>query len=422
MSSDPDPAVLHTRAAGRRRRPAADPPAPGPGAFRDDFGEELALILDLDTWRAGRDLDEEYRRVEREVRQAVETETDYQRYIRRELHPLLADGPDAPPGAGRHRVEQAEIADAHRGLLFNGAVEACDGTNQVHDTLALTIHQIGVSLVSYRGERDSWQQRLFRRDVHLRGDDPAEAVMDLLRRRERRGGLHPTPRDALSDLAQRGLTSYAERAVLADKSCAPWRMGHGSPAPLELIGARFTDLVLSSIKVIRRLIDHGRFVFIASEPSDRALLTLGQGLHPLEYAIVGTLRERIAPYLEDWAPAHPPSVDTAWDGATLPPEEWVCRFRDTVAPRVVYGLYRATLLAPPQLFYAHADHAHVAARIALADSVLLEQRGFPLLIDLADRVCNSIYGGGSLRDMAAAAYAAAGAPFRFQSERATRAR
>jgi hypothetical protein len=420
MSSDPDPAVLHTRAAGGRRRPAAAVPALDPGAFRADFGEELSAILNLDTWRAGRDLDEEYRRVEREVRQAVDSETDYQRYIRRELHPLLAEGPEAPPGAGRHCVESAEIAETHRGLLFNGAVEACDGTSQVHDTLALTIHQIGVSLVSYRGERDSWQQRLFRRDLRLRGEDPAEAVMDLLRRRERRGGLHATPRDLLSELARRGLMSYAERAVLADKSQAPWRMGHGSPAPLELIGANFTDLVIESIKVIRRLIEHGRFVFVASEPSDRALLTLGQGLRPLEYAIVGTLRERIAPYLEDWAPAHRPCVDAAWDGQTLPPQEWVRRFRDTVAPRVVYGLYRATLLAPPQLFYAHVEHAHVAARIALADSVLLEQRGFPLLIDLADRVCQSVYGGGSLKEMAAAAYAAAGAPFRYGSERSTR--
>jgi len=388
--------------------------------FRDDFGEQLPAVLNLDTWRAGRDLDEEYRRIEREVRQAVECESDYQRSIRREIHPLLATAPSAPPGAGCHAVTPAEVAAVHRGLLFNGAVEACDGTSHVHDTLALTIHQIGVSLVSYRGERDCWQQRLFRRDLRLRNRDPVEEVMDLLERRGRRGGLHATPRDVLSELAQRGLMSFAERAVLADKAQAPWRLGHGSPAPLELIGAKFTDLVIESIKVIRRLIDHRRFVFVASEPSDRALLTIGQGLYPLEYAIVGTLPERIAAYLDHWTPTHRPTVDAAWDGEVLPPEEWVRRFRDVVAPQVVYGLYRATLLAPPQLFYAHVDHAHVAARIAIADSVLLEERGFPLLIDLADRVCKSVYAGGSLKEMAEAAYAATEAPFRYQSERATR--
>jgi hypothetical protein len=77
-------------------------------------------------------------------------------------------------------------------------------------------------------------------------------------------------------------------------------------------------------------------------------------------------------------------------------------------------------LAPPQVFYAHEELAHVAARIALADSVLQEQRGFPLLIDLADGVCRSVYGGGSLEDLAEVAYAAAGAPFRYGSERDTR--
>jgi hypothetical protein len=43
-----------------------------------------------------------------------------------------------------------------------------------------------------------------------------------------------------------------------------------------------------------------------------------------------------------------------------------------------------------------------------------------MLIDLADHVCRSVYGGGSLREMAETAYARAGAPFRFQSERHTR--
>ena len=43
--------------------------------------------------------------------------------------------------------------------------------------------------------------------------------------------------------------------------------------------------------------------------------------------------------------------------------------RTTVASKVVVGLYRATRLAPAQVFYAHEDHAHLAAHIAIADSV-----------------------------------------------------
>jgi hypothetical protein len=83
-------------------------------------------------------------------------------------------------------------------------------------------------------------------------------------------------------------------------------------------------------------------------------------------------------------------------------------------------VYRASVLAPPQTFYAHKDHAHVAARIALADSVLLAGRGFPVLIDMADRLCKAPYGGGSLADLANAAYARAGAALRYGSERQNR--
>ncbi|MCC7106760.1 MAG: hypothetical protein IT307_16630, partial [Chloroflexi bacterium] len=65
-------------------------------------------------------------------------------------------------------------------------------------------------------------------------------------------------------------------------------------------------------------------------------------------------------------------------------------------------------------------HTHLAAHIALADSVLQEHRGFPLLIDLADRICAATFGPDSLVEPLLAAYARAGAPFRFLSERASR--
>jgi hypothetical protein len=406
----------------RRSRRAA-PVGPGIDAdtFREEFDEDLTKLLDLGTWRTGRDLDDEYRRLEEEVRRAVECETEFQAIIRELVHSRLAAGEDAPPGAGRYAVSAEEVRDVHHGLLFNGAVDACDGTSHVHKRLALSIHHVGVSLVSYAGNCDTWHHRLFRRDVRQRSKDPVEAALDLLERRGRRGrGLHEDRQDQLSELARRGLMSFGERAVLAQRSTAEWRMGHGSPAPLELICNYMTDLVVESIRVIRQLIDYQRFVFVASEPDDLALLTIGQGLFPLEYAIVGTLRDRIRDHLENWAPTQPATVDLSWDGEELTPQEWVIRFRDEVAPQVVYGVYRATALAPPQLFYAHVEQADVAARIAIADSVLMEQRGFPMLIDLADRVCQMVYGGGSLEEMAEAAYAAAGAPYRYGSERGTR--
>jgi hypothetical protein len=391
-------------------------------AFSQAFGEPLAEVLNVAKWRTGVDLVREFARIEDEVRDAAAFEDAHQRRFREHIFPKLKD-PDRLPEMGHYRVAAAEIAEIQQGLLFNGGVEGCDGTSQVHDTLALTIYQIGVSLVSYRGDQGTWCQRLFRRDLRQDLGDPVEATLALLKARNARGGLNqPDDAASLSQLARRAVMSFAERAILVDRSNAVWRIGHGSPAPFELLsGAGNPDVAIESIKLLRRLIEvKKKFVYVASEPAYPLALTIGQALHPLEFAILGTLEDRIAPAVETVHFSSTASVDDRWDGERMQPEKWVMRFRDEVAPQVLTGVYRASHWSPPHLFYCHRDYFHLAARLVLADSVLQPQRGFPLLIDLADRMCKSVYGGGSLEELAGVAYARAGVPFRYQSERANR--
>ena len=94
---------------------------------------------------------------------------------------------------------------------------------------------------------------------------------------------------------------------------------------------------------------------------------------------------------------------------------------EEVASQVVVGLYRASLYAPAQLFYAHVRHADLAAHIVLADSMLQEPRGFPLPIDLGRPVCTAVFGG-SLQKLTETAYAEAGVPWRYFGERTTHKR
>ena len=89
-------------------------------------------------------------------------------------------------------------------------------------------------------------------------------------------------------------------------------------------------------------------------------------------------------------------------------------------PRIVKGVFRASELSPAQIFYAHEEHAHEAALIAIADSVLQEDRGFPMLIDLADTLCRATFGRETLIGSTQTAYAEAGEPFRYMTERQTR--
>jgi hypothetical protein len=407
------------------RAPVDQPETISPEAFAEGFGEDLRSTLDLASWRSGRDLGVEYARLTKLVSEAVRDETQWQRRIREDVFPQIGQGQNLPPCVGVWQAKVEEIQRVHAGLLFNGGVEAADGTHTAHDTLPLTVHQIGVSLVSYRGDEGTWHQRLFRRDLRQSTGEPLDVALQLLERRARRAALnHDEPRDSLGTLARQALMAYAERAVLLDRSTARWRMGHGTPVPWALLtGGGSIDLMVEATRLLHRLLCvHKRFVFVASEPRDRALLTIGQALPPLHYAIVDTLTANIQRTVEHGHYGGRVSVDMTWHDGTViaDPHAWVRRFRDEVGPEVVMGIYRAADIAPPHVFFAHRDHAHLAAQIAIADSLLCEDRGFPMLIDLADHVCRSVFGSKSLQAIAGDAYAAAGAPLRFFSERTTR--
>jgi len=380
--------------------------------FQTAFGEPLEQALDLDTWRPGAELATMYERVQREVSEAVRQEGEMHREIRRQIFPLLKTRPLRPACAGVFRTTVEQVETVHSQLLFNGGVEACDGTIAAHDTLPVTITQIGVSLVSYSGDQGSWGQRLFRRDLRAAGASAIEETLEILERRRTRGAVdQPSKRDQLSDLARRGIMAFAERAVLLRKSTAVFRMGHGNPLAYELVtGSGSPQLCEMSCSILRDLVSFGKFVYIPSGPKERELLTIGGALQPLEYAIVDSLKDK----LERVAQGH--YRGEHWTGAKKAVDQLVAEAGD----KVVIGVYRASSYAPPQVFYAHADHAHEAALVAIADSVLQEHRGFPMLIDLADKVCGMMFGGSTFAASTQLAYADAGEPYRYLAERSTR--
>lgn len=409
------------------RRTIATPAPTSARTFEEAFGEPLRRVLDLSTWSNGDDLAQVYERVATEVEAAVRQEARVRGPIRGDLFPRIGKGPGAPRGAGVYQATLEDLKRIHHGLLFTGGVEVCDATSYSHDTLPLTVTQLGVVLVAYNGRIGSWVQRLYRRDLREAPRDPLEEALQLLERRDNRGGINqPEERDDLTTLARRAIMTYAERAALLYHSAAPWRMGHGSPAPHELLtgAAVRLDLMIESTRMLEALIcGHRKFVFVASEPSNRLLLTIGDALRPLEFAVVETLRDRVGRLVADTEYDVPTASDTTLpDGQRLSPREWIVRFRDEVASKVVVGVYRASELAPPQLFYAHVDHSHEAALVALADSVLQPHRGFPMLIDLADKVCATTFGAESLAGAIQRAYQRAGQPLRYLTERMTRHR
>lgn len=383
----------------------------------EPFEESLISSLDLASWTTGENLAELYGRLDAEVRDAVRDEERITEIVRREVFGQIGRGARPAPDAGLHAFSVAHLEKAHGGLLFNGGVEACDGTVVVHDTLPLTITQIGVCAVRYDGASGSYAHRHYRRDLRERSGDPVADVMALLDKRRKRDGVglegDYTSDDEMNQLARRGIMAYAERAILLEKCDAPWRMGHGHPAAYELMTGHWIsrpDMMEAGLSMIRSLVlDHKKWVFVPSAPRRRELLTLGNALRPLEYLVVMTAQDELE-YIVECGHTN---------GAV---RQTMDAFAREVGEKIVVGMFRVSEAAPASIFYAHVDHVHTAALIAMADAALQMHRGFPMLNDLADRLCAATFDSGSFMHSVQAAYASADAPFRYAGERETRSK
>ena len=379
--------------------------------YREMTGEDLKSTLDLSTWDTGVRALQAFERLEREVEQAERYSSEIRQSVRDNIFGLLPGLDGAPDQAGVYRVSIDELRKAQSNVLFNGLVEACDGNSHVFYTVPIQIIQIAVAATTYNGEESTWANRIFRRDIPLKGGAGIlQETIDLLSRRaekEHKGG-----RRMVTDMMRRAVMTYMERIVLADRAQAPWRMGHGNPLAYELLtGSGLVELISYSVEVLRRLVlDHKKFIFIPSESNAEHLLTIGDALHPLEYAIVNTAEADLQRILGGGFRGQWESMMTH----TLKP------FCDEAGPVVLTGLYRASAMAPAQMFYAHRDFIHEAALIAMSDSILQEHRGRPMLLDMADVLCKTYFGAETLRTPAQAAFAQTGEPYRYLDERSTR--
>lgn len=409
--SRPEKATVAERGAGRPTSPSPETDAQdtllGDREYEEAFGEDLARTLDVDTWATGIDWEGAVARLREEIAAAVNREESLRDIVRREVLPKIGRAPGAHKDAGVYLARPNEIGKVHEGLLFPGLVEAVDGTSSSHDTLPLGITQIGIAVVSYGGTSATFAQRVYRKEVAGRTSDPFRAALEVIDRRDARSGVDQ--KDGLSELARRGIMTYAERKILLDKATAPWRIGHGAPAPYELLtGSGNMRLLEASLDVLRKMIlDLKQFVFIPSAPGERGLLTIGNALLPGEYVILNSLEGVIERIVEKghYAAEH---------------KENARQFVRDCGPHVMYGIYCASEHSPPYMFYAHREHVHTAARIAIADSILRPARGFPMLIDVADVTCKSAFGAAGFLGLIHDAYSQAGVPMRYFGERETR--
>jgi hypothetical protein len=175
-------------------------------------------------------------------------------------------------------------------------------------------------------------------------------------------------------------------------------------------GLKFSGPSKSRAAPIQVGVTAPKFLFVPSDTTEQHIKTIGDALEPLEYAVISDTED----YLKRIREGH---FRGEWANAM---ERDLARFIDDVKSQVLVGAYRATPFAPAQVFYAHRDYVHEAARIAISDSVHLDHRGFPMLIEMADNMCRTYFGAQTIERPAYAAFGATDAPFRQLGERSNR--
>lgn len=360
---------------------------------------EMIHSLDLDQWLSATPTGLDYEQLQQEVAAAISTENKTTAYLRQYIFPRLQKPVSELPCSGLDYLSPNLLDTARQGFLFNGAVEAAKGMLSNVETLPLSVAHVGVRLVSYQGEKGAYSHRFYRRNLSISGKEPMEEVLKLLEVRHRlsEGDEH----QQLSGLARQGLLAFAERAVLIEKGSAPWRMGTGSPVPIEMLSgywASAVGLVNASLELLRKMIDHQRFLFVADPAPHLIWTSLGNALRPGEYLVLDTIRKELSDALRR---------------VNLPMRSRIEHFVQRYADQVVFGLFRASAFAPPYMFYAHRDQVPLAALIAIADGQSNGNQGFPLLLEIARSHCQSAFCDRDFYACMQEAFSGAGEPFRY---------
>ncbi|WP_276348835.1 hypothetical protein [Daejeonella sp. JGW-45] len=346
--------------------------------FKKAYGENFSDTIDIDTWRVGENLAELYPLIESEILSSKKDELKHHKTLRDDIFVRIKEKARVPHAGLHSDIDIDIIQKIHRGFLFNGAVTACGSVSAVYNSVPISITQIGVCLVTYQGQHGSYSHRLFRRDLRYKSDDPIKEALNLIEKRQ-----SSSDKSGMSTLAIRGIKTYAECAILLDKSESNWLLGAGSPTPYEMMTgfwASRPEMKDKSIALMQKMIlSHQRFVYVQNSSRNQLLWTFGNALNPYEFLVIDTMEDNLTQMVE-------------LGGTRGEFRQSYEKFAKEVGAKIAYGVYRVSQYSQPQIFYCHVDHVQTAALIAMADGALQLHKGSPMLLDLADNLCQTAFG------------------------------
>jgi len=271
-----------------------------------------------------------------------------------------------------------------------GIIAAADGTVAPVPLLGGTKIQIGVVLVSNRGDVVDLVTRVFETELSSGASTAGEFFSNLRTSRK------------ISNLLSRAIMLFGERKLLLQHQ-TEWRLLHGELIPHELrTGATRPEHNLQPpFDLIHRYIETGKFIAVSEASEDVDILNAAIILEPGEYIVIRSLTDTLTTFLEG-------DSQTGQAAANFVERDRK-RFREFLAaagPKVAVVLIKAS--HKPFLIECHSDRVEESVAMFLTDALwsrglatdgsAFTVRGFPFHIDLADQVARTLFKGSDFRN------------------------
>jgi hypothetical protein len=309
----------------------------------------------------------------------LERAHDLRAEYRREL---LARNPDLANAVRRPSEVTLRGAEA---LLSSGTVAAADGTVDAVPLLTGSKIQVGVVLVSNRGDVVDLVTRIFEYELASAATTATDFFAQLRTAR------------SVSNLVSRAVMLFGERRLLRDHP-ADWRLIHGELMPHELrTGAGRPDANLPpTFDLVRSYVASEQFLAVSESPQDLDILNAAVLLEPGEYIVIRSLTDTLNIFLDG-----DPTVGTVRANFAAADERRFREFIAAVGPEVAVVLAKAG--NTPFLLECHARRVEEAVALFMADALWtrgldsagssMAVRPFPFHIDLADQVARTLFKG-----------------------------
>jgi hypothetical protein len=275
-------------------------------------------------------------------------------------------------------------------VFRQGIVAAADGTVSPVPLVAGSKIQIGVVIVSNRGDVVDLVTRVFETELSSDAKTAGEFFANLRTAR------------SISNLLSRAIMLFGERRLLLQHD-ADWRLVHGELIPHELrTGAGRPDKNLPpTFDLINRYIKTKKFIAVSEASDDIDILNAAILLQPSEYIVIRSMTDSLETFLNG---------DSATGQAAANfidrDKEQFRQFIAEAGPKVAVVLVKAG--QKPFLLECHTDHTEEAVAMFLTDALwtrglatdgsAFTVRGFPFHIDLADQVARTLFKGSDFRN------------------------